>query len=58
MPASLASCAAATAPPPAASSKAALACAISPARGTRGTTANWIHSMWPTTPTRGGALTA
>ena len=51
-PASLRSCTTATAPPPAGSANVSSACTISPASGTRSTSANWTHSTWPTTPTR------
>ena len=51
-PASLASCTAETAPPPPGSSQGSVACTMSPARGTRSTWANSIHSRCPTTAVR------
>ena len=54
-PARRASWTAATAPPPAGSSKGLVAWTTSPATGTCSTPANWTHSTWPTTATRGAA---
>src|SRR5262249_54033340 len=51
LPASRASCTAATAPPPPGSSHESRACTISPGSGTRSTCANSIHSTCPTTAT-------